>query len=448
MNLYLCFRLLRGALIMGAVFFLAAVILVAVTFGGAWLFGIGGTEWVGLLNFVGIHLLFVMVTATLLVLAERKWSARIQNRVGPNRARLTPRSGPLWGLPHVLADTLKMLTKEDFVPPAGTKWLFDLAPMLAFAPAFALMCVVPIGPTIEAYGVEVFFQAARLDMGLLYLFAIASIAVYGTAMAGWASNNKFALLGALRASAQMVSYEVALALTLVGVVLIYGSVVPAEIASAQDTVRFGLPAWGVVFQPIALVLFFTAAAAEIKRAPFDLPEGESEIIGYFVEYSGMKFGLFMIAEFAEIVVLSGVITALFFGGWAIPWLPFDRLTAWLQATALGPDFGALAAAVIGVFVFVVKTMFFVWLQMMVRWTFPRFRYDQVMDLGWKMLLPLSLANVALTAVLVALDPTLDLAFAVGLTELVVLTGIVLTVASPRREEEERLRHRLHADLKV
>ncbi|RMG18064.1 MAG: NADH-quinone oxidoreductase subunit NuoH [Deltaproteobacteria bacterium] len=433
---------------MGVIFFVSAAVLVAITFGGAWLFGIGGTEWVGLLNFIGLHLLFVMVTATLLVLAERKWSARIQNRVGPNRARLTPRGGPLYGLPHLIADSVKMLVKEDFVPPEGTRWLFNLAPVLAFAPAFALMCVVPVAPPIEAFGTEVFFQVARLDMGLLYLFAISSIAVYGTALAGWASNNKFGLLGGLRASAQMVSYEVALALTVVGVVLLFGSVAPDEIAAAQDTTRFGLPNWGVIYQPIALVLFFTAAAAEIKRAPFDLPEGESEIIGYFVEYSGMKFGLFMIAEFAEIVVLAALITVLFFGGWSIPWLPFDDLLAMLQGSALGPDLGALVAALVAVFVFLAKTLFFVWLQMMVRWTFPRFRWDQVMDLGWKMLLPLSLGNVVLTAVLVALDPSLDWAFLVGLVELVLLAGVVLTTAAPEREEEEHLRHRMHADLRV
>ena len=430
-------RLLLGAGLAGAIFFGVSALLLTVVWGGAKLFGLDGPVGQGLLNLAATALILVMITATLLTIAERKWSAAIQNRVGPNRARLFKgQRHALFGIPHILADTLKMLSKEDFVPMKGTKLFFNLAPILAFAPAFALVAVLPIGPSVEAFGVKVGLQIADLDMGLLYIFAVASIAIYGTALAGWASNNKFALMGGLRASAQMISYEVTLALTLVGALLLYGTLRPLEIATWQDATFWGLvPRWGIFFQPVAFVFFLVAAAAEIKRAPFDLPEGESEIVGYFVEYSGMKFGLFMIAEFVEVVVLAGLVTVVFFGGWSIPWLPYDALIAQLSAAGLGPDWGGLLAGLLAIFAFVTKMMFFVWLQMMVRWTFPRFRYDQVMDLGWKMLLPLSLANVVLTAALIAWDPTLQWAMAVGLIETFALFIVAASVAAPDREEE-------------
>jgi NADH-quinone oxidoreductase subunit H len=330
-----------------------------------------------------------------------------------------------------------MIFKEDFVPPTGARILFNLAPVMAFAPAFALMAVVPIGPDFSAFGTEVRFQVARLDVGLIFIFAIASLAVYGTTLAGWSANNKFALLGGLRATAQMISYEVTLALTLVGSFILYETLRPHEMVAFQQGTMWGglVPTWGVFFQPFAMVFFLAAAFAEIKRAPFDLPEGESEIIGYFVEYSGMKFGLFMIAEFVEIVVLSAVIVVIFFGGWSIPWVSHEALVAWLSGTVgLGPDWGALAAAFLALFVFITKMMFFVWLQMLIRWSFPRFRYDQIMDLGWKMLLPLSIANVVITAVAVVLDPTLNVALALGLVQLVALLAIVFSAAAPSREE--------------
>ncbi|MDF1565960.1 MAG: NADH-quinone oxidoreductase subunit H [Deltaproteobacteria bacterium] len=399
----------------------------------AWL-NISGTEWVGVLALLVIGLVVVMATAALLTLAERKWSAKMQNRIGPNRARIIKGSGPWMGLPHVLADTVKMLTKEDFVPPAGNAFLFNLGPFMAMAPAFALIAVVPFGPDLSAFGVDVRFQAARLDFGMLWVFAIASLAVYGTTLAGWASNNKFSLMGALRASAQMISYEVTLGLTLVGAFLLYESLQPMGIVAWQDGVLYGLPKWGVIYQPVAFLFFIVAAFAEIKRAPFDLPEADPEIVGYFIEYSGMKFGIFMVSEFVELVILSGIIVTLFFGGWSIPWLPYGELQAWLSGTAGLGDWGALLAAWIALTVFAGKMMFFVWLQMLIRWSFPRFRYDQLMDVGWKMILPLSLVNVVITAVAVILDPSLKWALGIGLVECLVFAGYYLSVKAPARTD--------------
>jgi NADH-quinone oxidoreductase subunit H len=362
-------------------------------------------------NIVALILVLIMVTATLLTMAERKWSALMQDRIGPNRARL-PLPGlserPLKGIPHILADVLKMLFKEDFIPEGAMsdKLLFNLAPLLAFAPAFCLFAVVPVGPEITFFGKRIALQVARVDWGILYVFALASLAVFGTALAGWSSNNKLALLGGLRASAQLVSYEVTLGLTLVGVFVVFGtlrldSMVAQQGASeallrsamrtgssADGTLVFGwLPGWGALFQPIGMVLFLVAAMAEIKRAPFDTPEGESEIIGYFLEYSGLKSGLFLIAEFAEVVVVSGIVTAIFLGGYHIPWFE-PQLARALGITGL---------AVLQVFAFLVKMLLLIWVQMLARWSFPRFRYDQIMRLGWKMMLPVSLVNVVLSA---------------------------------------------------
>src|SRR6266851_1225374 len=327
-------------------------------------------------NIVALILVLIMVTATLLTMAERKWSALMQDRIGPNRARL-PIPGlserPLKGIPHILADVLKMLFKEDFIPEGATrnKFLFNLAPLLAFAPAFCLFAVVPVGPEVTFLGKRIALQVARVDWGILYVLALASLAVFGTALAGWTSNNKLALLGGLRASAQLVSYEVTLGLTLVGTFILFGT----------------LPGWGALFQPLGMVLFLVAAMAEIKRAPFDTPEGESEIIGYFLEYSGLKSGLFLIAEFAEVVVVSGIVTAIFLGGYHIPWFEPQLVRA----------LGLTGLAVLQVFTFLVKMLLLIWVQMLARWAFPRFRYDQIMRLGWKMMLPISLVNVALSA---------------------------------------------------
>jgi len=393
--------------------------------------------WLSTLVF---HLLaFVMLTATVLTVAERKWSAFTQDRIGPERARLffLPNHS-LGGLPHVAADALKMLFKEDTRPKAAQpdRILFTLAPVLAFAPVFALAAVIPFGPRVLlASGHSVAPQVSNPDFGLLYVFAIASLAVYGTSLAGWASNSKFALLGGVRAASQMISYEVALGLSLVGLMIAFTTVqLPVLVGSAAagtgqaqylwstsiGGLDVGIPAWGIVLQPLGFLLFFAAAFAETKRAPFDLPEGESEIIGYFLEYSGMKFGTFMISEFVEVVVLSALITALFLGGWHFGFVGDQAFAAgWGKSHPV--LYGTVCATV-----FALKTILLCWFQLIVRWTFPRFRYDQIMTLGWKILLPLGLLNIFLAGALILVDPSLRWLGAVGLLEIAILAGLTLT----------------------
>ncbi|ATB47083.1 complex I subunit 1/NuoH family protein [Corallococcus macrosporus] len=398
-----------------------------------------------LTNILFLVLVFVMVIATLLTMAERKWSAFIQDRMGPNRARIALpglKNRSLGGLPHILTDVLKMLTKEDLIPGTANRFMFNLGPILAFAPTFALFAVVPAGPSVMVFGHNVDMVVATPDFGILYVLAIASLAVYGTAMAGWASNNKFALLGGVRATSQMISYEVALGLSLVGLFLTFSSVqFPAIIGDvgsmlgngsgqAQYLWRtdgafdLGLPAWGIIIQPLGFLLFFAASFAETKRAPFDLPEGESEIIGYFVEYSGMKFGLFMISEFVEVVVLAGVTTALFFGGYH---LPFGN--EWLANLPVMQEHGWLLGTILGT-VFWLKVLFLIWVQLLIRWTFPRFRYDQIQSLGWKILLPIGLVNVFATGALVLWDPSLRALAILGLAEIGLLVVLTTTTKVP------------------
>lgn len=401
-------------------------------------------------NILVLLLVFVMIIATMLTLAERKWSALMQDRIGPNRARIALpglKNRSLAGLPYVAADSLKMLFKEDLIPNAANPILFNLAPILAFAPVFALFTVVPVGPPIQVFGKEVGLLISDPDFGVLYLLAIASLAVYGTALAGWASNNKFALLGGVRASSQMISYEVALGLSLVGMMLAYSTVqlghfamVPAhgDVAASlylwrnSGSFDFGLPAWGIFVQPVGFLLFFAAAFAETKRAPFDAPEGESEIIGYFVEYSGMKFGLFMISEFVEVVVLAAVSTCIFFGGWH---LPFGE--EWLGSLSLFQDYPILWGTLLGT-VFWLKVLVIIWVQLLIRWTFPRFRYDQIQTLGWKILLPLGIANVFVTGALVLWDPSLQMLAVLGL--LMLGTVVVLTLSAGAKPEESHGAH--------
>ncbi|MGA9523916.1 MAG: complex I subunit 1 family protein [Myxococcaceae bacterium] len=395
-----------------------------------------------LTNILILVLLFVMVIASLLTAAERKWSSMMQDRIGPNRARIALpglKNNSLGGIPHFLADGAKMLFKEDFIPAAakGTRLLFELAPILAFAPVLLLFAVVPAGPTIQLFGHDVPMYISNPDFGILWVFAIASLAVYGTALAGWASNNKFALLGGVRASSQMISYEVALGLGLVGMMMAFSTVQLTEMTAAQGNYLWrlpgefdiGLPAWGIFLQPVGFILFFAASFAETKRAPFDLPEGESEVIGYFVEYSGMKFGLFMISEFAEIVVLSGVITAIFLGGYH---LPFGE--EWLFQ-AFFKDHPLLWGGFLGM-VFWTKVLFLCWVQLLIRWTMVRFRYDQVQSLGWKILLPAGLVNVFITGALVLWDPSLRALAIVGLVTIFALIAITWMGGGSKEEAHD------------
>ncbi len=401
--------------------------------------GLPGWSWTS--NLLILILVFVMVIATFLTLAERKWSAMMQDRIGPNRATINVpgfRGRALGGVFHVATDALKMLFKEDFRPKNADPLLFNLAPILAFAPVLALFAVVPVGPVVNLNGHRIGLQVSNPDFGMLWVFAIASLAVYGTSLAGWASNNKFALLGGVRASSQMISYEVALGLGLIGVMMAFASVRLPELIAGQTLylwggatdlgssgqLAFGIPAWGIFLQPIGFVVFFTAAFAETTRAPVDVPEGESEIIGYFVEYSGMKFGLFMISEFAEVVILAAITTAIFLGGWHIGFFG----DAWLTRNMAGSPIllGALYATI-----FWIKVLVLCYVQLAIRWTFPRFRYDQIQTLGWKILLPQALANLFITGALLLLDPSLRTLAIVGFLEI----GFVLALALRRGDKD-------------
>jgi NADH-quinone oxidoreductase subunit H len=385
-------------------------------------------------NLVTLMLVVVMITASMLVVAERKWSAMMQNRIGPNRIRVFGWS--LGGIPFLLADALKMLTKENTEPAERSRLLFNLAPILSLAPAFALFAVVPVGQEVQVLGHRVSLQVASIDAGLLFVFAVASIMVYGTTLAGWASNNKMALVGGIRASSQMISYEVSLGLSLVGTMMAFQSLRLDEMVEAQGQTVWGfVPAIGFLLQPLGFLIFFASAFAETKRAPFDLPEGESEIVGYFMEYSGMKFGVMMLSEFIEIVVLGGIVTAIFFGGWH-PIL----FEGWLRQNLSPVWFAAVGAAS-----FLVKTLILCWLQLAIRWALPRFRYDQIQRLCWRMLLPAALANVFITGAAILVDPSLELLAWIGLAEIVLL--VALTASASRAPAEAEGHHGLpHGDV--
>jgi NADH-quinone oxidoreductase subunit H len=399
----------------------------------------------------------------LMVWFERKASAFMQDRTGPNRAAIA--GVRLGGIVHTLADVVKLVFKEDITPPHVHRFYYNLAPFLAMMVALMVIAVIPLADELTVGAHTLHWQAVSIDAGVLWVFAIASLGVVALIVAGWGSNNRYALLGGMRASAQLVSYELALGLSAVGVLMVFGSLNLNEIVQQQGNLLFGfLPMWGVLVQPLAAVLFMTAAVAEVNRTPFDLPEGESEIVGFHVEYSSLKFALFFMAEYVNAVVSAALTTTLFFGGWQIPWLPTEALerhaTPVLAITCAGVaalsvvlllvclrwskrlkqlytdtrrregDFWAIVlgaqaalAAAVGIFavvnpldgaapaifariaqfgMFLGKTTFFAFLFIWIRWTLPRFRYDQLMNLGWKNLLPLALVNIAATGVILRL----------------------------------------------
>ena len=369
-----------------------------------------------------IILVVVAAFAPIITWVERKQSAVMQDRVGANRADISGIT--VLGLLHPLADVLKLLTKEDFVPAGANRFLHALAPFLAAIPAIIGFAVIPYGATYQFPGHEPFtLVAADLDWGLLYIFAIGSLATYGSVLAGWSSNSNWGMLGSLRASAQMISYEVTMGLSVVGVFMVFQTLKLTDMAVAQDSTfhlfgflqTFGvvqtlpgwlswaqLPFWGVFVQPLGFVMFLTCIMAENKRPPFDAPEGESEIIaGYFMEYSGMRFGLFYMSEFIEVVVIGGLITAVFLGGWSIPFLPKDTIIGGLTPT-MGAGLATAVTMIAHVATFLLKVVVMIWLQMQIRWTLPRFRYDQIMDLCWKIVLPLSLVNIFVTGAVILL----------------------------------------------
>jgi NADH-quinone oxidoreductase subunit H len=373
-----------------------------------------------------IKMLFIVLVMMgaflpLITWVERKQAAIMQDRIGANRADFMGIRA--LGLLHPAADVLKLLLKEDVVPRGANRVLHLLAPMIALVPAIVTLAVIPFGGVYQFGDTTINLVVADIDWGMLYVFAVGSIATYGAVIAGWASNNNWGLLGSMRASSQMISYEVTMGLSLVGVFMVFGTLRLPEMAIYQDQTfrllgfveHFGLvsalpgwldwirlPLWGVFLQPLGFILFLTCIMAENKRPPFDSPEGESEIIaGYHMEYSGMRFGLFYTAEFLEVPVIGALVASLFLGGWAVPYLSQETIIG-----AITPVFGVGFATgfclIVHVVTFLVKVIALVWLQMLIRWTLPRMRYDQVMDLCWKIILPLSIANLFVTGFFVLL----------------------------------------------
>ena len=329
---------------------------------------------------------------------ERKGSALIQDRVGANRAGAYwyPKNPLLWpiapfirfagmlGLINTLLnDAVKALLKEDFVPEGTSTFMHAIGPFMGVVPVLLAYSVVPLAPDFTLFGYEIQAQMARMNTGLLFILAMGSVAVYGVVFAGWTGNNKFSLLGALRACAQMISYELAMGIVFATLIIGYGTL---DLYSIIESQKDG---WGInpLVHPtgwLSFIILFVVGMAETKRGPFDLPESESELVaGYFTEYSGMKFLLFWLGEFAEIALFALILTVFFFGGWHIPFVEFPEGVWW--------------AALIGHGVLMAKVVFFCVLQITIRWTLPRFRYDQLMSLGWKILLPLSLLNIMITA---------------------------------------------------
>jgi NADH-quinone oxidoreductase subunit H len=421
------------------------------------------SPWVIVVRVLPLWLLPLLVLPIMIWL-ERKASAFMQDRTGPNRAHIA--GVRLGGVIHTLADVAKLLGKEDVVPSQVNRGYYALAPFIAIVVSQLLFIIVPFADSLSINGGELPLQGLRLDAGILYPLAVGSVFVYSIVIAGWASNNKYGVLGGLRAAAQVVSYEVALGLSIVGALMIYGTTDLNSMVRQQGDLLFGfLPKWGFVLQPIGAILFLVAAFAETNRTPFDMPERDSEIVaGYHTEYSGIRFALFFMAEYIHIVVASGLVTTLFFGGWQVPWMPTERLRTYapivldvmlaglvvggtlaallalrysaalrkryqdarrheglvltvlaagavltglagfalLQGRAL-PEWAPGAIAALAQFsAFVAKTMFFAFGFIWVRWTLPSFRYDQLMRLGWKNLMPLALVNVAVTGIVLLL----------------------------------------------
>jgi NADH-quinone oxidoreductase subunit H len=310
------------------------------------------------------------------VLVERRVAAAIQNRMGPNRVGWN-------GLLQPLADVIKLVMKEDIVPKQANRFIHDLAPMISLAIALVTFAVIPFGDSITLFGETIKLQIASVNIGILFILAMTSLGVYGITLSGWSSNSKYSLLGGLRSSAQMLSYELAMGLSVIGVVMVAGSLELDRIVSAQHGWM-----WNIILQPIGFITFVVASFAETNRHPFDLPEAEPELVGgYHTEYSGMKFGLFFLAEYTNMVTASAVITTLFLGGWQIPYIDLAGLPA-------------LWVSILQVLAFCAKVYLLVLFFIIIRWTIPRFRYDQLMNLGWKVMLPLSIVNLLLTGLVI------------------------------------------------
>ena len=356
-------------------------------------------DWIAVGAKAGFIVLVLLQVVPIMVWVERRGSALMQNRLGPNRV------GPL-GLFQSLADVLKFLWKEESVPGHVERFYYLLAPLVSLVPAFMTFAVVPFASSMMIGDRSVSFQIADLNVGILYVFAIASLGVYGIIMAGWASNSKYTMLGSLRSSSQMISYELSMGLSVIGIIMTFSSVKLGDIARLQGETllqigAWSIPKWGFLIQPLGFLIFLVAAFAETNRLPFDLPEGESELVaGYHLEYGGMKFALFMMAEYLNMTTASAVISTLYFGGWQLlPGMSFLLHSAQeaMQLSGMGADALRILFEMTS---FGMKVGFFMWFFVWVRWTLPRFRYDQLMDLGWKVMLPLSLVNIFVTGLMV------------------------------------------------
>jgi NADH-quinone oxidoreductase subunit H len=315
----------------------------------------------------------ILTSVILLVYAERRVSAFIQCRIGPNRV------GPM-GLFQAVADVLKLILKEDIIPKAANKILHGLAPLISLSVAMITLAVVPFGNSISIFGKEIaLIIAPGINIGILYILALSSLGVYGITLSGWASNNKYALLGGLRSTAQMISYEISMGLAIIGIIMISGSLELDKIVMHQGSWK-----WNFILQPIGFITFVIAAFAETNRLPFDLPEAEAELVaGYHTEYSGLKFGMFFLAEYANMITSSTLIVTLYLGGYNLPFINEQILPQNILAIV----------NVITLFIKIACVLFFM---LWVRWTLPRFRYDQLMNIGWKIMLPLGLFNIVVT----------------------------------------------------
>ena len=308
---------------------------------------------------------------------ERKLAAWIQDRVGPDRA------GP-FGILQPIADGTKMFLKEDFIPKNADKWLFIIGPGISMFTALITSAIIPWGTDLELFGRTISLQVTDFNIGILYLFAVLSISVYGIMIGGWASNNKYSLYGAIRASSQMISYELAMGISAITIILMSGSLSLSDIVENQHGMN-----WNIFYQPVAFLVFFVCSLAETNRAPFDLPECENELIGgYHTEYSSMKLGLFLFAEYIAMFISSAIMAIMFFGGYNFP----------------GMDaFSGNTLAILSVLAFFTKTFIMIFVFMWIRWTIPRFRFDQLMHLGWKVLIPIAIVNMLITGLVIALN---------------------------------------------
>jgi NADH-quinone oxidoreductase subunit H len=365
-----------------------------------------------------VVLVLILLTGfAYLTLYERKALARIQMRVGPNRA------GP-WGILQPIADAVKLIFKEELMPARADKLLFFLAPVVTLVPALVITAVVPWGTTLHVFGYAITLYVADINVGVLYIMSVASIAVYGIVLAGWSSNNKYAMMGGLRSTAQMISYEIALGLSFVGVILLAGSAQMTEIVNAQKS------AWFVLLQPVGTVIFLIATLAEVNRAPFDMPEAEQELTaGYHTEYSGMKFALLFMAEYDKMIAICSIGATLFFGGYREFWFLSNTILSVDRTPWLGP-----------VYIFL-KIFILLFGMIWVRATFPRIRYDRLMAFGWKVLLPLSLALIFITATFILLaqqDNNILLLWGIPVVSLLAgVLAVALVYRTLRRKEYAR-----------